>query len=84
MRLRCFLLFLLAGAASAQTAPPKYNSAFAGYRAYEEPARADWKELNARLVQTAPADPHAGHDMGAMDKKPAPAKDPHQGHHHKE
>ncbi len=69
--------------ATAPAAPLKYESAFANYRAYQEPQLASWKESNERVAQSpghgghgsAGADPHAGHDMGKMK-----AADPHAGH----
>ena len=73
-----------AGPKAAATTLP-YESAFAGYRAYQEPQLQSWQEANAQVAKAQPhaghamskmkaADPHAGH---AMDKK---KPDPHAGH----
>ncbi|MCE3607267.1 hypothetical protein LXA47_27250 [Massilia sp. P8910] len=75
-----WLLLACAAPALAQTsaAPPAYDSAFAGYRAYQEPQAASWKDTNDQLRK---AQGPMGHDMSAM-KKPdlATDDDPHAGH----
>lgn len=51
----------------------QYESAFAGYRPFDETPRADWREVN-RVVDEAArsnAGGHAGH--GAVPASPAPA-----------
>lgn len=76
MRSALFTLMLLAGAASAapqQAATSAYDSAFAGYQPFREPAL----KLAGRDT-VKPADPHAGH--GAHGSHDAPAADPHAGH----
>lgn len=55
-----------------------YDSAFAGYKAYQEPKVADWKQTNATVAALPGHGAHAGHAMGAM--APAAAADPHAGH----
>ncbi len=93
-RLILILTLMLAAALPAvaqQTgAASGYDSAFAGYKAYQEPKVADWKATNAAVAGTsahghgahaAPAaDPHAGHDMSKMNQPATPAADPHAGH----
>ncbi|HEX8611609.1 MAG TPA: hypothetical protein VF800_10015 [Telluria sp.] len=80
------LLLAAAGPAMAQApaAPPAYDSAFAGYRAYREPQAASWKETNEQLLKRPGHMGHMGHMNQAMDaaKKPdAPTlDDPHAGH----
>ena len=71
-----------AGPKAAPTTLP-YESAFAGYRAYQEPQLQPWQEANAQVAKPQPhgahgtqaADPHARHDMSKMK-----AADPHAGH----
>lgn len=80
MRSALFTLMLLAGAASAapqQAATPAYDSAFAGYQPFREPAL----KLAGRDT-VKPADPPAGHGMqhGGHGSHGAPAADPHAGH----
>ncbi|MES2898515.1 MAG: hypothetical protein V4723_02250 [Pseudomonadota bacterium] len=97
-RLLGFALAVLAASAcpgaTAQT--PAYDSAFAGYKSYEEPKLASWKETNDKIGATPGHGGHAGHDMSAMKQAPKapapPAKpavpavpvkapaDPHAGH----
>ncbi|MDQ1923977.1 hypothetical protein [Massilia pseudoviolaceinigra] len=86
LRLIWPLLLAAASPALAQTsaAPPAYDSAFAGYRTYQEPKTASWKATLDQL-RKAPGHMghmgHAGHDMSAT-KQPDAAKvdDPHAGH----
>ncbi|MDM5177294.1 hypothetical protein PO883_08815 [Massilia sp. DJPM01] len=77
------LLLAAASPALAQTsaAPPAYDSAFAGYRTYQEPQPASWKETNDQLRKAPGHMGHAGHDMSATQKPDAPKlDDPHAGH----
>lgn len=69
--------------AAAPAKAAAYDSAFAGYRAYQDPQVANWKETNAAIAGTSGHAGHAGHDMGKMQhgSQPAPARpDPHAGH----
>jgi len=80
---------------AAAASPLVYDSAFAGYKAYQEPKVANWKETNAAIA-TVPGHgghgAHAGHDMSEMqpagqpEPKTGPAEpaksDPHAGHQH--
>lgn len=80
-------LLVCAGAATAQTAPRGYDSAFTSYQKYQEPKVADWKETNAAIAATPGhaghgaqgMDEHAGHVMPAAQAKPA-VVDEHAGH----
>ena len=80
----CPLLTLLLACATLpaharQSAPvAPYDSAFAGYKAYQEPKLADWKQTNAAVAALPGHGAHTGHTMGAM--APAAAADPHAGH----
>lgn len=52
-----------------------YDSAFTGYKPYQEPKVADWKLTNAAVTPAGKsADPHAGHDMSKMNHDMMPAK----------
>lgn len=66
--------------AGAPAAPLAYDSAFTGYRAYQEPQPASWKETNA-IIGQSPG--HGAHGAPAAPAAPAPQPkaDPHQGHH---
>ncbi len=76
------LLLCAALPAMAQQVSPVYDSAFTGYKAYQEPTVADWKLTNGTVAaaDAKGADPHAGHDMSKMNHgahavpKAAPAK----------
>lgn len=74
-------LLVCAGAATAQTAPPGYDSAFTSYQKYQEPKVADWKATNAAIAATPGhgahgKDEHAGHVMPAAQAE----MDEHAGH----
>lgn len=85
-------LVLLLTAGPLAAAPPAYDSAFTGYRAYQEPKVAPWKETNEKLGKAVGAGGHAAHGMKAAGDAPpvaappkpakAPAADPHAGHNH--
>jgi len=62
---------------------PAYDSAFANYKAYEEPKRVSWKETNDKIGAASSHSAHGahgapGHDMSAMKQAPqaAPAPKP--------
>lgn len=89
-------LALALAAPAVLAAPPAYDSAFAGYRAYQEPKVAPWKQTNELIARTSGHGAHGGHGAhAAQPAAPAPAQapkpaaaapaakpDPHAGHNH--